>query len=1232
MTAVAAFLLLLLAPTVASSSGWPNNGTPPAPDDSDYQPVESGYPSSCASQSVDDEQLYFYGFMPKCAPQATDPENASGMSVSTAWQNFGTLAVGRPDVVIAYIEAGINWHHGDAQELANKVYLNRGELPPPLCDRGPCLNPGSYDANGDGVFNAADYAADSRVADFNGNGVIDPEDVITAFTCYDRRTDSVGQLSFDAGSRQHCSNGDAVLSVDNDGNGYPHDISGWDFYDHQNDPATYDSGYGHANNQQKQAAAQTDNGLEGAGLCSGCLLLPIKAGAEALDRDDDLAQAWLFAVDSGASVITSVTADLGDTSFMRQAVEYAWSHGLVMAESSNDFDSTDHQGSMFWPHVLPGNGLVTNSNGLPAGVANAETTTYRARSDYTSWGTHNMFSVSTQGGTTSESTPTVTGVMGLVLSFGRSIGLTGPEAIQVVRATASRITDPTLPWPGSPGDWNLQYGYGRPNVDLAMQAIQARRIPPVAWIDSPDWYSLYDPTQTGTVTVSGHVEDRRSTGGYRWQLQYGLGPQPDTWTTFASGSGRGPKNVSGTVQLSGIPASFWDDAQNPYRMSVTKTLETTEQYTITLRLQVIDNANASQPWGTGEERRSIAVHHDPSLLPGFPLRLGHGGDSQAALVDLQGTGRLDLVFGDTDGFVHAIDPVTRLELPGWPVHTAPTQVTKSHAGISPGYEPIVAPIAVGDLDHTGSLWAVAATTRGKVYVFDAAGHLRSGWPQTLNLDVYVPPIPRPPLAFTRMPQLGSLSSPVLYSLGGDGKLQIIQAAWDGYLHIFNADGSTFRDIQVARPPDSELDPGAHWINDHKLDSTPVIANLDGHPDIVIRSQWTETASSGDLAPGGAGFLHAFRPDGTLLWIAKMPGIVEYYGSAQEFLTEGAEDETAAPVFPGGTDQVASGPVLSPSYLFNSDGSNAAVYGPLPGSPTGIFLQNAAVCIASPSSCPYSGAQLQNFLAGNLPADAPVFFTTGGVFGRLSIPGNLSYSQPGTGGASLASALLFSGSGSAIKNYLTAFDAVTGASAPGFAQQIQGLDFLGSPIVADVSGDGQPDLVVGSDSSALMAYQSGGAMPIGFPKFTTGWALWAPSSGDLLSDGHTDIVQLTREGYVFAWRTDGTYAGNQEWWAGHHDEWRTGRYGVDSRPPGAIRDARLSSSQLTFTAPGGDWYDGQAAGYRVSFSSVPVPATAPAGSQQSITVPAGVTSVTIQAVDQAGNLGPALTVTRSGGGH
>src|SRR5438309_12068463 len=108
-TAVASFLLLLsavLTPTGALSSGWPTSGTPPAPNDPDYQPVETGFPSSCSSQSVDDEQLYFYCFMPKCAPQAMDPENASATCGPTARRALATRAIGTPDVVIAYIEGG----------------------------------------------------------------------------------------------------------------------------------------------------------------------------------------------------------------------------------------------------------------------------------------------------------------------------------------------------------------------------------------------------------------------------------------------------------------------------------------------------------------------------------------------------------------------------------------------------------------------------------------------------------------------------------------------------------------------------------------------------------------------------------------------------------------------------------------------------------------------------------------------------------------------------------------------------------------------------------------------------------------------------------------------------------------------------------------------------------------------------------------------------------------------
>src|SRR5437867_217378 len=81
-----------------------------------------------------------------------------GASVDTAWQ----ISTGRPDVVIAILDSGIEWQD-NRPDLFNKLYLNRGELPLPE-------GATEYDANHDGIINIADYANDSRVYDANGNG------------------------------------------------------------------------------------------------------------------------------------------------------------------------------------------------------------------------------------------------------------------------------------------------------------------------------------------------------------------------------------------------------------------------------------------------------------------------------------------------------------------------------------------------------------------------------------------------------------------------------------------------------------------------------------------------------------------------------------------------------------------------------------------------------------------------------------------------------------------------------------------------------------------------------------------------------------------------------------------------------------------------------------------------------------------------------------------------------
>jgi hypothetical protein len=358
---------------------------------------------------------------------------------------------------------------------------------------------------------------------------------------------------------------------------------------------------------------------------------------------------------------------------------------------------------------------------------------------------------------------------------------------------------------------------------------------------------------------------------------------------------------------------------------------------------------------------------------------------------------------------------------------------------------------------------------------------------------------------------------------------------------------------------------------------------------------------------------AFDHTGKLLagFPDNLQGVVEYYGSAQEFLTEGSSVPSAADVEGDGRDEVAVGPVFSPTYLVQGDGSAAPVYGPAPA--------NAFAQLQSGSLNPLGVA------GGNLPTDTPISFTTSGTFGRVG--STLAYAQPGSGATSTAVALLLPGSGFAIKNYERVYQAAGGAPVPGYPAEIQGLDFLGAPIITSLDQSGTGEVVTAGDSSAIEGSGAGGAEVAGFPKFTTGWVLWSPSAGDLLSDGHTDLVAATREGYLMAWRTSGRATANNESWTYHHDEWRTGRYGVDSRPPGAIRRASRNGGRITFTAPGDNWYDGKVADYRVSFAGrlQIVRASGRSGTRQTVTVPSSAGRVTIQAVDHAGNLSPPLAL-------
>ena len=57
---------------------------------------------------------------------------------------------------------------------------------------------------------------------------------------------------------------------------------------------------------------------------------------------------------------------------------------------------------------------------------------------------------------------------------------------------------------------------------------------------------------------------------------------------------------------------------------------------------------------------------------------------------------------------------------------------------------------------------------------------------------------------------------------------------------------------------------------------------------------------------------------------------------------------------------------------------------------------------------------------------------------------------------------------------------------------------------------------------------------GFPKNTGQWLLGSPAVGDIDGDGYVEVVVTTREGQIFAWRTQGQADQEIQWASLHHD--------------------------------------------------------------------------------------------------
>jgi subtilisin family serine protease len=109
---------------------------------------------------------------------------------------------------------------------------------------------------------------------------------------------------------------------------------GWDFLDDDNDPYD-DVQYGHGTGEARDSGAEADDGGD-LGTCPNCTIVPLRVGTSFIADVDRFALAALYATDNGVSVIQEALGTLNKSRLGRDAVEYAYRHGVVTIASAAD--------------------------------------------------------------------------------------------------------------------------------------------------------------------------------------------------------------------------------------------------------------------------------------------------------------------------------------------------------------------------------------------------------------------------------------------------------------------------------------------------------------------------------------------------------------------------------------------------------------------------------------------------------------------------------------------------------------------------------------------------------------------------------------------------------------------------------------------------------------------------------------------------------------------------------
>ena len=884
--------------------------------------------------------------------------------------------------------------------------------------------------------------------------------------------------------------------IDDDGNGFTDDIAGWDFFADDNDPyAELRVSYGdHGDGVVEEMASEGGDGGD-IGICPNCSVLLLRTGDGFVTDGHRVALAIAYATMMESSVVNMSLGALSRPAEMEAVVAWAHSEGVTLVGVAGDENAYHHNEPALMDDIWYVKSIHPNTNDREQDVYS-----YTNFFNCNNFGARLDWSVNTAACATGAAALS-SGAAGLLISAARDQGITlAPDEVrQLIAMNADDVwldeaeVAKAKTYPSSEG-WDFFYGYGRMNIGAAMEALNAGRIPPVAKVSGPGWFDTY-PVSGGKIPITGTVRADRSES-YSYVVEYARGWEVPKWTVIAEGSGSAP--FTGTLaelDVSDLGAEIVEPQKGEV---ILDRMDRVFAPSVTIRIRVTDADGVE-----GHTRRTFFVKEDETLVTGFPIDMVDSGESSPILFDMDGDGDHEIITATGGGRVHAYQH-DGTELAGWPVQTAVTErwhagQAAEAAGISPLRDGFIATVAVGDLDGDGQAEVLAASGSGFVYAWNVDGSEKSGWPVEM--------IGRAPEEFGGADAWdnGFAGAPTLADLDDDGTLEVIVAGMDQRLYVFDYSGAPWG------PYPLELcAPELCGTAGNRIINGVAVGDVDGDGDMDLGVGSNEAtrngrssisylldATTGEMLPGWP-----LEESGLVGEAALLPIVGEGHPSSLAF----------ADIDNDGDLEISSPVMLGQSPLYHHDGSVA----------TDLSYVSTGFSEGGNTTEPSLTTMSNNVSFGDLDGDGRPEFLAGGAgtFYLLSLP--------------LKSAMDY-------QNVAGAWNTSTGNMMPGWPRQIEDLQFLVAPAVADVTGDGKPEGIFGSAGYLLYAWDGEGKLAEGWPKFTGNWLLGSAAVGDIVGDGYVEVVASTREGQLFAWHTTGHADQPSQWQSIHHDPQNTHNY-------------------------------------------------------------------------------------------